>query len=35
MMGEMLTYIESKSKPYVLKDKRIVAFPDENYAREM
>lgn len=33
--GEMLGFVGSKSKPYVLKEDGIVAFPDENYAREI
>lgn len=35
MMGEMLGFVGSKSMPYVLKDKGLYAFPDENYAREI
>lgn len=35
MMGEMLGFVGSKSLPFVLKDKGIYAFPDENFAREI
>lgn len=35
MMGEMLGFVDSKSKPYLLKNSGVVAFPDENYAREV
>lgn len=35
MMAEMLSYRDSKSKPYVFKTTGNVAFPDENYAREI
>lgn len=34
-MAEMLSYMESKSKAFVLEDEGEVAFPDENYAREI
>jgi hypothetical protein len=35
MMAEMLSYLESKSTPYVLMDEGTKAYPDENYAREL
>lgn len=30
----MLSYVGSKSLPYILEDKSVVSYPDENYARE-
>ena len=33
-MAEMLTYLKSQSTAYVLEKSNIVAFADENYARE-
>jgi uncharacterized protein (DUF1800 family) len=36
MMGEMLSYVGSKSMPFVKKDTAgLTSFPDENYAREL
>lgn len=35
MMAEMLSFLGSKSKSYILKELHTVAFPDENYAREI
>ena len=35
MMAEMLTFLDSKSTSFVLKDTGNKAFPDENFAREI
>ena len=35
MMGDMLTYYESKSSEYVWKRKGMIQYADENYAREI
>lgn len=34
-MGEMLSFLDSKSTSFVLKDTGNKAFPDENFAREI
>ena len=33
MMGEMLSYLKSKSTAFVLEAKDIISYPDENFAR--
>ena len=33
MMGEMLSYLKSKSASFVLEDSGLISFPDENFAR--
>ena len=35
MMGEMLSFVDSKSTTFVLKDTGDKVFPDENFAREI
>ncbi len=31
----MLSFLDSKSRSFVLKDSGTIAFPDENFAREI
>lgn len=33
MMGEMLSYLKSKSTAFVLADSGSISYPDENFAR--
>ena len=35
MMAEMLSFLDSRSKPYTLKERGAISRPDENFAREI